>query len=290
LFEDLAQRRLAALRLASGDQVEIEGSATDLSVFGAIEATGEWEADVCSLLADIVVEDAVIIDIGANIGAHTLSFAKLAHRGHVIAFEADPKNFSLLSGNVERLQSPFASITTVQSALWSERTDLNFARIDQLAGCSFITPSTDITTIEAQIRNVVRNPAMADWRLDIHHSSIPAVALDDWVDEQNLRRLDLIKIDVEGSERFVLLGAQRTLRRFDPILITEYNPSCATTYQDEHPSAYFVLLKETFNSIKIIGASGALSQGLSCWDDLDRALDLGGGWVDLCCQSVRAAG
>jgi hypothetical protein len=54
---------------------------------------------------------------------------------------------------------------------------------------------------------------------------VEVVTLDTFCDAQRLPRVDLIKIDVEGSEVALLRGAERTIQRFRPVLMIEVNPS-----------------------------------------------------------------
>ncbi len=51
--------------------------------------------------------------------------------------------------------------------------------------------------------------------------SSSGVSVDDMVDDASLRRVDVIKIDVDGAEADVLRGAHRTLERFHPHLFVE---------------------------------------------------------------------
>lgn len=48
--------------------------------------------------------------------------------------------------------------------------------------------------------------------------SVPAVTIDDVVEEQHLGRVDFIKMDIEGGEVDALRGAEETLKRFTPRL------------------------------------------------------------------------
>ena len=48
--------------------------------------------------------------------------------------------------------------------------------------------------------------------------------MDDYVKEQNLSRLDFIKIDVEGFEWDVLQGGKKTIEKMRPSMIIEYDP------------------------------------------------------------------
>jgi len=78
-----------------------------------------------------------------------------------------------------------------------------------------------------RLRAVVVNPAVRQRAYSGAVSVVDAVRLDDWVAEAAPARIDLIKIDVEGSEMQVLSGGRATLARYRPLLITEYNPACA---------------------------------------------------------------
>src|SRR5947209_17676642 len=79
----------------------ITGSSIDQSVLGAIEkAGGRWEPSIMNLMAHTVSADDICLDIGANIGVHTLDMADLVPKGSVYAFEHSSLIFGCLSSNV----------------------------------------------------------------------------------------------------------------------------------------------------------------------------------------------
>ena len=241
-------------------------------------------------LEHLVKPEFVCLDIGANIGAHSLSLAALASRGRVICFEASPRNSVHLRCNVARLGDDAMRVEVVNAALWDSPGFLEIAAVDELAGCSFISPNRDEAASEATIRRVVNHGAIRDITLHVHHERIPAMRLDDWVTNARPGRIDLIKMDVEGAESRVLAGATRMLRRFRPLLITEYNPSCAVQYFDQSESAYFATLRTIFANIRIIEPDGSLSETLHDWTALQCRLQAGRGWEDLLCADVRTSG
>jgi len=157
----------------------------------------------------LIKPGAVVIDVGANIGAHTLPFAQLVGpNGHVYAFEPTAYAFRRLQRNLA-LNSVLAQRVSAFQAM--------------LAASSSDAPDTNL---------------YARWPLrrepEIRHSTHLGVAastegaevirLDDWVARHNIPRIDFMKIDVDGHECRVLRGAHETLRRFRPSLLVEFMP------------------------------------------------------------------
>src|SRR5207247_9520522 len=122
--------------------------------------------------------------------------------------------------------------------------------------------------------------------LTVFVGAVSAMRLDHWARRDGLKRVDLIKLDVEGAETHVLAGAAQTLERFRPILLTEYNPRCAA-YFGEPPDAYFRLLGRLYTSVRLIEPDGSLSE-LPDWETLEARLEQGKGWEDLLCEPSRA--
>lgn len=50
------------------------------------------------------------------------------------------------------------------------------------------------------------------------------ISLDSWAEENHIERLDAIKLDVDGNEVSVLLGAQKILAKFKPLIMVEFSP------------------------------------------------------------------
>jgi FkbM family methyltransferase len=130
----------------------------------------------------------VLYDVGANVGAYTLVAAVGVPGARVVAFEPSPANFAALCANVE-LNAVAGSVIAVPLALGDR------ARWERLGGDSAVPgaapslgagASSDATTV------------LVD-------------TLDDVVERYGLPAPDHLKIDVEGAELEVLLGAGRQL-------------------------------------------------------------------------------
>ncbi len=174
----------------------------DFSIF----LTGAFQRHLFELPGYRLPSDAVVVDVGANIGAVTLNFASRVPGGHVYAVEPTDYAFEKLGHNLDLNPVLKERVTTVKAFLTAK------------AGAS----------ISRQV--YARWPIAAgagEARHRIHggiaeaSSQVATTTLDDLVDEWGLSRLDLIKIDTDGHEMEVLEGAKRTLARFHPRIVFE---------------------------------------------------------------------
>jgi FkbM family methyltransferase len=161
-------------------------------------AYGTWEPEVVRAISESVLPGMTAFDIGAYGGFFTLLLSKLVGpKGKVFAFEPLPANFRVLEENL-KLNS-IENVTVERQAVNSTRGEFPLE-----------VPSMESPLIAGPLRD-------EDDRGTI---SVPATSLDDYVFEENLN-LNFIKIDVEGAEDEVLLGAERTLATFHPTMVIE---------------------------------------------------------------------
>lgn len=137
-----------------------------------------------------------LLDLGAHIGSFTLAAAKWG--GRVIAVEADPRNVELLEASVRR--NGFESnVCIVPVAVHDQEGTLEF---------SFHGPFGHVRSAWTDL------PAVA----------VPARTVDALLEDTGCDRIDLIKMDVEGSELRAVAGMQRLLERDDaPVILYESN-------------------------------------------------------------------
>jgi FkbM family methyltransferase len=145
-------------------------------VFGAAEV---------GLLGRLCREGMSVLDIGANVGFHTLLFARsVGAGGHVWAFEPDPDNFATLCTNLEL--NSFRSVTAVQAAVGSTTAK----------GSLYLSPfHCDHRTYPTE-----------EGQREI---PVAMVSVDEFLPPD--QRVDLIKMDIQGAEGMALQGMKRTL-------------------------------------------------------------------------------
>ena len=163
----------------------------------SLDVYGEWAELELDLLFQVLKPGDIVLDVGANIGTHTVALAKkVGETGVVVAFEPQRLTFQLLCGNVA-----LNALTNVlcQNVVVSD------------AAGSMIIPALD-PTVEWNFGAVKSEGHKEGER-------VPAVPIDDL----QLARCNLIKIDVEGAEAQVLAGARATIKARRPVLFVENN-------------------------------------------------------------------
>jgi len=191
----LVQRLLAAInRLPIGERPirfgadRLYADSLDRWVAAVAWSRGWRERRELELIARVVGAGMVAVDVGANIGCHTLTLARaVGATGRVHALEPDPRNFRLLERAVReagltqvRLHQAAASDRAGQMTLYLAAANRGDHRL--------------VAAEEARERVVVA-----------------ARPLDDLLASEP--RVDFLKIDVQGSEVVVLRGLRETLAR-----------------------------------------------------------------------------
>ena len=184
-------------KISNGEKVEFHYEGEPISVF-LPEGTGNvariirkgrfYERKFLEYISQLQLEG-VYIDVGANIGNHSIYFGLFSNADKVIGFEPHPQIFRLLQKNIrandleERVQ-PY-----------------NVALGEEEGTCSLATVPSD----EIGGSKVVEGDELDQWTLDR------------FADEE----ISLVKIDVEGFEKFVLQGGEAVLENHRPELFME---------------------------------------------------------------------
>jgi len=148
----------------------------------------------------------VVIDVGANIGGHTVSFAKqVGIGGAVWAYEPQPAVFQNLCANISL--NALMNVKTFNAGCGAQDDEINIPHINYSRDYNYGSISLE----EMEEENKRLGDAAA-WQ------NIPVLKLDDHF---NGDRLDFIKIDVEGMEIDVLQGAKNIITTFKPVLYVE---------------------------------------------------------------------
>lgn len=166
-------------------------------------------------IKEVLEKDSVFMDVGANVGAYLYTLENHLKPENIFAFEPNPQLF-------KRLKRLFPKVNLFSLALSDVSTIAEF-KIPVINGEKVHTRGTLQTSIkekneEKTILQKVEVKPLDDLVFDEGYIEKGRNAQ---TDKFNLKKLDFIKIDVEGNEMQTLRGAKKTIEKFKPILMVE---------------------------------------------------------------------
>lgn len=150
----------------------------------------------CRLSELLIGEDQHVFDVGANIGQSVSRYRDKFPNCFITSFEPNPQAFSLL----ERSWGGVPGVTLNQIALADYTGHASFFRTRVSAGSSLLKPTERIIELSSECN------------YDYETINVPTMTLDHYCQIHNVRNIDILKMDVQGSELGVLQGAEKLLR------------------------------------------------------------------------------
>lgn len=178
---------------------------THMSRYVETSLTLDWDNARIVQFADYIKPGYRVLDAGACIGDHTLSYAKLVgDKGFVYALEPNPLSFECLKKNMSILNNVVCH---------------NYALSDVLTKVSITSDPNIGASYLKRFEGTNRD----------NENQVNTITIDSYV-EGYIDRLDFIHLDVEGFEYFVIKGAMKTIKKFNPVFVIEVCPSHMSRY------------------------------------------------------------
>ncbi len=240
----------------------------DEGVLPLLQAGGVYEEYETGLFKSLLEPGMVVVDIGANIGHYSLIAARLvSDAGHVYSFEPDPHNYDLLTRNIEL--NSFSNVTAMNMAVSNKKGSMTLY-LDKynLGGHSMSSENVLIAAGEVEVGTVT---------------------LDDFFNKGGGRGgVDLIKMDTQGAEGFIVEGAQRLLEENDPAILMELWPF-GLRNAGYDPATLVVNLERLGYFFKVIDKSGEEARAVEAADviELCAGMKSGDEHVDLFLRKTR---
>ena len=147
--------------------IELRNNTTDICVFYQVFLARSYDIYYG-------IEPKLIIDCGANIGLSAIYFKNRFPNAKIIAVEPEKSNFELLKKNTEK----YTNIFCVQSGIWNKSANL-IIKDDSVGNWGFL-----VEEVNYQSNDI-----------------IPAISINDIIDKYGINQIDILKIDIEGSEK-----------------------------------------------------------------------------------------
>jgi len=168
---------------------------------------GAFRPRVSALLNRMLKPGQVAVDIGANIGMHTIIMAnRVGPTGRVVVFEPDPHPLARLKRNLALNGVDW--VDTVQAAVSARSETRTFYLHDESIG--------NYANASLVAANVGKDTPSIEMKV---------VALDEWLAGNALPRLDVVKLLAQGEEWNALQGMKGAIARFRPKIFFLYEPS-----------------------------------------------------------------
>jgi FkbM family methyltransferase len=158
------------------------------------------------------IEPARILDCGAHIGCAAVYFARRFPKAEIVCIEPEPGNFALLQQNT----APYSQIRCVFGAL----------------------------TARGGERVRIANPEGPTYHYRVQSSSageIMSHSIEDLMSQSSWSHVDLLKLDIEGSERDVLAESRNWLKDIDVLVVELHDdivPGCSKALYSALPDSY----------------------------------------------------
>jgi FkbM family methyltransferase len=191
-------RKARGITLLTLDDFELYVQEHDWDIGENLLETKLYEPHVTSFLKEHLQEAMTFVDVGANIGFFTLTAAtKVGKSGKVIAIECNPRNVELIYMSLHR--NGFDHVTVYPFAVGDTQKLMSFS-------WGFSNGFVDELLKDDEEAFIVQ-----------------AVTLDSLL--QNETRVDVIKMDIEGSEAKAWQGMQETIAKHHPVFLMEFFPA-----------------------------------------------------------------
>ena len=174
----------------------------DTFINECLEQHGYWEKPTIDVCKEHLKSDSYVIEVGAHIGSHTVILSDICKDGVVYSFELQKLIFQLLNANL--LLNTCGNVFSYMEAVSDEN------KIDYIG--------------EVDYKNMKKfNSGLGSLEKVRKHEGYPinTVSLD--VKFSKIKKLDLIKIDAEGHEVPILKGAKELIKKFKPLILTEFD-------------------------------------------------------------------
>lgn len=223
---------------------------------------GSFEPDVTKVFRQRLKPGMSVIDIGANIGYFAMLSASLVGvGGHVLAVEPNPRNARMLEAS--RRANGFDQISVCQTA----------------AGRAL-----DLLVLNTTHSNGTTSAANGAVEHLLDAETVACLPLDSLVARE--RRVDFIKVDVEGAEYNALLGCKGIVERDHPMIVSEFSPGMMGSISNISGPDYLRWLTGCGYNLNVIQPDGSLQAANTVQDVMDLYIARNVDHIDLLALAV----
>jgi FkbM family methyltransferase len=213
------QRKLAASDRGwplTGDVELVQGAeglflvhTKDVGISQVIRTTGVWAAHDLKLFRGIIRPGDHVVDIGANLGHHTVAFSRMVGpSGRVLAIEPQTMMFRLINANL--VLNGCTNAVVERCAAGEQTGVVKLWPVDYSVGNNY--GALGVSREEGELL------------LEHEGETAPVQRLDDILSRLDWQRVDFLKVDAQTYDLYVLQGSEATVRSMRPVIFVEVSP------------------------------------------------------------------
>ena len=186
LFPNIRDKNIS---LAFNKKLRLDLSKSDVG-HQSIIFNGYYELELTKTIIKLGTKGGLLIDVGANYGYFSCLWTSQNSKNKSIAFEASPVNIQPFTNNVNK-NGLSKAITIIPKALGKEKGKFKFdlGNESKQTGWGGLSINNNSSSIEVEVDT-----------------------LDNYADKNNISKIDVLKIDTEGADTWVLYGAEKLLK------------------------------------------------------------------------------
>ena len=192
-----------------------------------------WEPRLMSLMCFFMRHDGIFLDVGANIGFHSLFLASSFERSQCIAFEPNPVIYGQLIRNV-KINDNLTNISTCDIAVSDHCGEVEFYMQQESSYNRGLSSTLYNYDINYDIQNIEK-------------IRVKTKTIDSFLDDSIKDKIAVIKIDTQGNEYQVICGSINTIKISKPVIFFEFEVG----YHSEDPEGYLNKILDILPEYKI---------------------------------------
>lgn len=198
-----------------------------------------WDKQLKHYFDKYLNKKSLVVEVGAHCGFHTVYMSRKA--GFVLAFEPQTHIYNQLCGNL--FLNSCLNVKALNMACYDKTCKLGVSPLHQqeMAKLDFLDKGLIVNYDTCENTGAISLTERGD-------GNVQAVT----IDSMELKQLDFLKVDAQGSDVRVILGARNTIRKFLPVILFEREPKLLTYHNSSFEELFDFLEKELNYEIKKI--------------------------------------
>ncbi len=207
---------------------------------------GYYEKDQVLCFESFLKPGMTVADIGANAGYYSLIASPKILSGRVYSFEPSPLSYKELKENITL--NKISNIIPINMGISSLTTE-----------SSFYISNADNTGMSGLTRAGNFSGSV---------ETIQLTTLDEFVRKEEIDKIDIIKMDIEGAEVQALMGMQNTIAMHRPIIFAEVCQELLTRFNNTVNEIYVLMKAKDYKAYQLMPENGIMEVDKSIEDEL----------------------